>query len=278
MKRLADEATRLLSSCVAEGYSKCKGPEAFEWVSHKARHSFGVAFALRRISEIKPADWEFRDLAETSCLLHDVGRFYEHDGVSVITGFDHGKAGAGIVRKSGKFPKEVELAVKYHSVRNHNEIFSDADFLSLDDAGRFRAESLLKMVRDADKLENVDYAFSSAGIRTFFTIGGKSEISGFSKDMLSAFAAGNKTTLPRAMVRTEADKMLSMASWGYDLNYSESVSVFFVECLRPIIEALSKTPASPSETAMLKKGLQFLNEHLHERTVATKMGNRIRLP
>lgn len=83
---LSDSATLLLSETVTTAFSKSESDQVYEWIAHKHRHTIGVLHAYRRIVEfsgIKMSPETF-DRGEAACLLHDLGRFYEHNGKNVF--------------------------------------------------------------------------------------------------------------------------------------------------------------------------------------------------
>lgn len=83
---LSDAASKLLAETVANAFQNAKSDIVYEWIAHKHRHTIGVLHAFRRIAEnpsIKLTNEQF-DRAEAACLLHDLGRFYEHNGTEIF--------------------------------------------------------------------------------------------------------------------------------------------------------------------------------------------------
>jgi hypothetical protein len=161
-------------------------------------------------------------LAEAAALFHDVGRFPQYarygtfrDSVSE----NHGEWGVRVLRDEGILGRlhERERSLILSAVRYHNAF-------SVPDLGDPEAVFLLKLIRDADKLD-VWRVFAEyfgqpeeerAPAASLGLPGGR----GISDGNLDRVASGD--ILPLGAVRTADDFKLMLLSWVYGLNFRAS--------------------------------------------------------
>ena len=187
----------------------------------KYRHSLRVAENARLIAlDLGLAQAEIL-VAEGCGLLHDVGRFPQYKKYGSFRDadtVDHGAAGRQTLEIEG-LPllidagdwRRIACVVEYHNRKTANipvDIPDDVDYL-------------LKLIRDADKIDIMDLVLQSV------TRDGFRELS----DMLPHIRASRELTpevleeilktkaLSIGSLYTVADFLVMLASWFYDLNY-----------------------------------------------------------
>ena len=203
----------------------------------KYRHSLRVAENARLIARGIGLVSPEINLAEGCGLLHDIGRFAQYkcygsfsDAVTV----DHGRAGRQTLEDEG-LPGMIgaadwismACAVEYHN-RKTAEIPVDHP----DDA-----ERLLRLIRDADKLDIMDLVLESVARDGFRDLPDMLPHIHVSRELTSAVIEEvNKTkTVATGSLSTVADFLVMLASWFYDLNYPPARSL---AVSRKIIERL----------------------------------------
>ena len=116
-------------------------------IKHKYDHTFRVVNYAKEISESINLDEKETNRALVCALFHDLGRFpqaKEYDTFIDKDSFDHGDKSYEILYELGYDDDVVKTAVKYHnkkSLPNFDEI----------------TDLHCKLVRDADKLDILDY-------------------------------------------------------------------------------------------------------------------------
>ncbi len=185
----------------------------------KKDHSRRVATEARDMST--ELDWSLHDrkLAWVAGQLHDIGRFPQFarfgtfsDGSSV----DHGELGASVIQRENWFeqwPLEdydtVLTAVRYH---NRREIPTSV---------RRRALAMLRLVRDADKIDILRIVLSAVerdGFRDLPTMLPHIRLDGpISPQILKEVAQQRCASIRH--VKSLADFLLMQLSWVHDLNY-----------------------------------------------------------
>lgn len=205
----------------------------------KYHHSRRVAENTRLIAQM--LGWGQAEIltAESCGLIHDIGRFLQHlrygsfhDADTV----DHGRAGRLLLDEEG-IPAHLnhnEWLKISHAVEYHNKKVSDIPNNLPSDA-----VLLLKLIRDADKLDITDLVINS------ITDNGFKELS----DMLPHITPGRELT-PEVIeevlktktvsvtnLRTITDFLMMMVSWFYDLNYAPSL---ILAADRRILERIEK--------------------------------------
>lgn len=191
----------------------------------KYYHSRRVADNARLIAQM--LGWGQTDilLAESCGLIHDIGRFSQHlsygsfhDADTV----DHGRAGRLLLEEEG-IPAHLnynEWLKISHAVEYHNKKVSDIpDNLPSD------AVLLLKLIRDADKLDIMDLVINSVSANGFKEL----------PDMLPHITPGRELTsvvieeilktktVSVTNLRSVTDFLMMMVSWFYDFNYAPSL-------------------------------------------------------
>ena len=140
------------------------------WLTHKLKHTFQVTHEIMDIlyqekdvyNAFSASD---KELVELAALLHDLGRFYQHNKKQIFpsTQFEHGAAGVGVLKENPVFNNPIVLfAIAEH---NHYEInYGNSLYQNLDREDKKKAEIIAKMVRDADKLDNIRHTIYTGDI------------------------------------------------------------------------------------------------------------------
>ena len=197
-------------------------------------------------------------LAEGCGLVHDIERFSQyacygsfHDADTV----DHGKEGRRILEIEGVQShfdaadwESIAWAVEYHN-KKASDIPSHLDG---------ETGLLLRLVRDADKLDIMDLVMQSVASDGF------SEL----PDMLPQIRTGRELT-PGVMeellknktvsvdhLRTVTDFVVMLASWFYDLNYA------FTRCLAADRHILQRIAIELPDTKDIRELLTDIRAHL----------------
>jgi len=188
----------------------------------KYRHSRRVAENARLIAQ--SLEWNPAEilLAEGCGLIHDIGRFSQfvrygsfHDAETM----DHGMEGHRILQTEQlrtHFDADdwncLLCAVEYH-----NKKVSD-----ISDHFPGKADSLLRLIRDADKLDIMDLVLKSIAGNGFRELPDmlphirldRNVSPGIMEEIL------NTRTVSVSRLRTVTDFVVMLASWFYDMNYA----------------------------------------------------------
>lgn len=156
------KATQLLLQHYHNWSQGCN-EEVLKYNSHKVRHSMWVLevwrnliVKLRENSNIKD-DTVLR--AEIIFILHDIDRFYQNNKNLIIseTDFDHWDHWFEIA-KNHDYDNKILLWIKYHNKININWLYEDQLFNQMNDLDKQETLLLTKLIRDADKLQNMIYS------------------------------------------------------------------------------------------------------------------------
>lgn len=167
---------------------------------------------------------EFIDLAKTVLILHDIARFEEIVLRSQnIYNYDHGVEGAKMLERVPLFNNIlITLPIKHHG-HMIEDFYNDNVFKNIDDPEQKEdVMNLIFLVRDADKIANFNQLCNPhfhEWHKYFFPEKDTSpQITPVVKD-----AFMQETIVPRPDIKTRADRMLSLLSWFYDINYNASL-------------------------------------------------------
>lgn len=158
------EATKLICNAYSSQYAKFKTKEDCEkYFLHKLKHTFAVAHTIIDImireDSIQPyLTTEVKELIELSAILHDLARFYQCDeNGNFIPNyiFHHGAKAVDILKANPLFNNPILL----FAISSHDLISIDYNseyYTSLFDKDKKIADIVAKILRDADKLENME--------------------------------------------------------------------------------------------------------------------------
>jgi hypothetical protein len=205
----------------------------------KYTHSQRVAENARQIAIGLKLDNTEILLAEICGLFHDIGRFLQYERFGSFRDadtLDHGLAGRQVLEAEGIASyfsandwARVSCAVEYHN-RKTDDIPSDLPA---------EAKKLLKLIRDADKLDIMDLVLQSVARDGFRELPDMlphiSLIRELTPAVLEEFHK-NKA-ISTGSLATVTDFLVMLATWFYDFNYAPS---WQLAASRKIIERLGK--------------------------------------
>ncbi|MBQ8465349.1 MAG: HD domain-containing protein [Alphaproteobacteria bacterium] len=211
-------------------------------IDHKFRHSVAVLYAGERIiketPELKNTSESFRKLAKTALLFHDVGRFEEavkrHNTpnltakAEVLNQYDHGLLGYNALKDNPKYNDiRIVLAVRYHG-KMMDEVRKSSLWQKTQACPEGKeAQEILYLVRDADKLANLENIKKEDHLRKdlFYKLLSKEALqAGLSEKVKEQFLSGQTVLSPT--VYSFADRVLMILSWIFDLNYQKTKEIF----------------------------------------------------
>jgi HD superfamily phosphohydrolase YqeK len=225
----------------------------------KIEHTGHVCGIITRIAESQDLTLNESLIAETAALFHDIGRFPQYgkyktfrDSISV----NHGRLGADVLiheQVLDDLPEDEQAGI-VNAVRFHNALAVP----DLEDPGH---RQLLKMVRDADKLDiwriflgfyesdQADIA-SEAGM-------GLPDLPVYSDAVIRDIDQGHTASMKN--LRTMNDFKLMLMSWAYDLNFNEALRLLDEQ------DYLNRMAAQLPRTETIDRVRASLLSYVHER-------------
>jgi len=228
----------------------------------KEEHTHNVCANIIRVAAEEGLEDERLLLAETTALLHDVGRFEQYhqfrtfrDSISV----DHAALGAEIIREidllADLFPHERDVV--NHAVENHNAFLIPAGIVG---------EQLyfLRLLRDADKLDIWRVFIENYEL----PVEKRSEVVelGFpnqpycSPEVLEKIV--RQELVPLSAARTLSDFKLLQLAWVYDLSFTES---FRIVAEKDIVKRIAATLPHGEE---VQAAVDTIQSYVDERSAA----------
>lgn len=249
-------ATQILSSAYTQQIAT-QGEDNHVWLHHKLRHSFNVACYIMDIFTSEKNIYELfsseeRSLVESTAILHDLGRFYQYKDKKHIPSaiFDHGEEGAKMLLNNSDFnDKKMLFAIAEHGHYTIN--YDNPFYTSLSQSERQKADILVKLLRDADKFDNLRFFINYDKERIFGLP--KGPLSENVKQDLSA-----KRTVNISHLQTASDGLAVKLSWVNDINFSATKKKlqdfdFINKCLTSMIER----GASAEDIRFLQENLSY---------------------
>ena len=185
-------------------------------------------------------------LAQVAALCHDLGRFPQYQEFRTFMdsqSVNHALLSAQILKQNSllDFLPKAERDSVHFAVRLHN-VFSIPSGLPPE------TEDLLRLVRDADKLDIwrvfIDYFFAPEGERANAAGLGFPDLPDCSPEVLAAVQAGQMVQL--TMLKSLHDFKLLQLSWVYDINFQSTLRLIKE---RGVLEQLAAT--LPKDQAVL---------------------------
>lgn len=205
----------------------------------KFGHSLRVAENARLIAEGLGLDPDDIQLAYLCSLVHDIGRFIQHERYGSFRDadtLDHGLAGRQVLEEenlASYFSPEnwmrIICAVEYHNRK------TDAIPAGLS----AKTRELLNIIRDADKLDILDLVLQSVARDGFRNLPDMLPHIRLSRELTPAVLEEfqKNKTISSGSLATLADFLAMLATWFYDLNYAPSRRL---AASRRIIERMEK--------------------------------------
>ena len=215
-------ATRLLISHYHDSLDRAETLKVEQWVAMKIRHTYAVLHCAQGIlatsSELAGISDHTRRRCELAALLHDIGRFHQHDGQRMFNHleFEHGYEGYKILVDVGYTDPAILLAVKYHNKISLDGLSEEPEYIEATSEERECILIACRIVRDADKLQNLEYYVFDNGkyYHTLFAEGKGS----IHPEALRQYMSGQ--LVAHEYTKTPIDSVLGMASWLHDIHYS----------------------------------------------------------
>ena len=219
----------LATKLIGDTYSKQivdQNEEVSLWLLHKLKHTFGVVHDIMNIFYEEKDLYNFltdeeREIVELSAILHDLGRFYQHkDGRHLLNDeFDHGLEAVKILKDIPEFNNPILL----FAIGEHNRFAISYDnpyYQQLNEHDKKVADIVAKLLRDADKLENIrDFIYHGVPKRLYkFT-----SLEPLSENV--KLAVKNKKSVLRSDMKTSSDRVADYLAWIYDINYQTTKSI-----------------------------------------------------
>lgn len=213
------DAARIILDAYGENMAMARDEDMEAWLLHKAAHSFAVAGIAEEITlaeaELEPLrrNERERENAMLGAILHDLGRLYQHrDGKRLKSSeFDHGKKAVELLAGMKRFDDPAIL----FAIDEHDSFkidFSNPYYVGLPDDRKPAAMLAARLLRDADKLENIRNFRMFSGNR--FSIGERSPLSARMREVIESgapvrYADGSNPT----------DEAAGMLSWISDIEF-----------------------------------------------------------
>lgn len=232
MNTLYKQAKVLLHQEYQKNYEIVKSSDFHRaYVDEKIRHSLQVSGAgngiLRNEKYFMNRSEEFIDIAKTAIVLHDIFRFTEvRRWFETGQKSDHGVEGAAMLRKLPPFDdRRIALSIKHHS-HLIEDFYQDAEYTDIADQNLKKdIEHIHFAVRDADKIANWQILTNEFEAMRPVWLPNPDD---FSEKQAEFTPEGWQNFLQAKLVakkdiHTNADTLLSVLSWLFDINYTYSV-------------------------------------------------------
>ena len=228
---LYEKAKKLLMAEYHQNFEAVRGSLYHEtYMNEKIRHSFQVSGAGNGILAHEPyfankCD-SFIDVARTAVLLHDIYRFRE---VRLLfeTGqkIKHDMMGAEFLKETSDFNDMlIWLPIKYHG-QMIERFYEDSTYLSQNEKMQEDLKHIAFAVRDADKIANwYLLAHEWEAVKSVW-INHPDDFSPeqatINDTLWDCFARAE--VAPNKLRRTNAETLISVLCWLFDMNYTYSV-------------------------------------------------------
>lgn len=202
------------------------------YIDEKLRHSLQVSGAgngiLRNESYFQNRSPEFLDIARTAIVLHDIFRFTEVRRW-FLTGekSDHGVEGAQMLKNIPEFSDiRITLSIKHHG-HMVERFYEDPEYTEIADLNLKKdIEHIHFAVRDADKIANWQILTNEfEDMRKVWLPHAEDRSKAQGKIDETAWKSFvNEQIVPRSCLKTNADELISVVSWLFDMNYKYCVT------------------------------------------------------
>lgn len=212
-------------------------------IRHKLIHSIRVLNFGQHIAENTPIynqkqTQELRDIAKKALLFHDVGRFEEavlryqseknNEYVKASSlKYNHCIIGHDVLCNDSLYnDKRILFAVRYHGCMIDDAYMSD--MLKNETSETLKEEMLhiLFLVRDADKLENMDSIKNKDTLKKdifYKQLTAEAKIAPPSPEVIEQLF--RKEIVKYSTVYSYADRIIMVLSWFFDINYDASFNI-----------------------------------------------------
>ena len=212
----------MASKIIGDAYAKQsvgQNEGIMSWLAHKLKHTFGVAHDIMDILYNEKEIYDFltpeeREYVELSAILHDLGRFYQHkDGRHLSNSeFNHGQYAVDLLKDNPDFNNPIIL----FAIGEHNKMeisYDNPYYTNLSEHDKKVAEITAKLLRDADKLENIKQFTFEGYPKLTYEI--KIEpMSDYVKNCVITHAP-----VSNQITKNTVDRIVGLLSWVSDINY-----------------------------------------------------------
>jgi len=225
------EMTSLFQKHIEIQNKKIQTQEVLNYFNHKIRHTYAVLFEAQRILTWEKEEFNNEKIikkAEIANLLHDIWRLYQNDWKRVLSNneFEHWDFWFELLKEEGITDLSILFAVKYHNKKLLDLLFQENKFKIQSEEKREEILKVLKITRDADKLQNLEYILFNAEDKLFFRYKEKDEKNNlYTKEVLDSFL--NWDLIDSKLIKTQIDYLLLLSSWVFDLNFETSKKILF---------------------------------------------------
>lgn len=201
------------------------------YVEEKIRHSWQVAGAgngiLRNEVWFQSCSESVLNAAKTAILLHDIYRFREIRGMyENKLKIDHGAKGAELLKQFAEFNSPlIVLPVKHHG-HMIEDFYADPEYQMIQSESMKEAIAhIIFAVRDADKIANWNLLGNEFSNMRELWVDFPDDLSleqgQISSQLWSDFCA--MKIAPLSCIKTNADAIVSVICWLFDMNYRSAV-------------------------------------------------------
>jgi len=191
--------------------------------NHKVRHTYAVLFVAQQIMWNEKEIFDNKEKIkkwEIASLLHDIARFYQNNGERILDNkeFEHGDIWYEILKNEWYTDLSILFWVKYHNKLNIDWLYKEYDFKKCSETEQKEIIDIANLVRDADKIQNLEYILFDPYNELFIL--NKNEKWKFTQINLDDFL--NWKVTKYIYKNTAIDRIINLASWIFDLNFSYS--------------------------------------------------------
>lgn len=195
--------------------------------THKIRHIIWVLETWRnlliKMKENQDIPSEYVKNAELIFIFHDLWRFYQNDKIKVVPDsiIDHWMKSWELTNLEW-YDKKIYLSIIHHNRYKLDWLFEEKDYIKMSDEDKKETLFLTKILRDADKLQNMIYTIFdiemltklNPDITTHWNI--NSEVIGFLKQNIP---------VDRKCIKTIWDNVTWLLWRIFDINFKESIDM-----------------------------------------------------
>lgn len=217
----------LASKMIGDAYSDQiinQNDNITSWLAHKLKHTFGVAHDIMDILYNEKELFNFltpqeKELVELSAILHDLGRFYQHRDGRHLTNkeFDHGAYAVKVLKDNPNFNNPILL----FAIEEHNQIairYDNPYFTNLSEHDKKVADITAKLLRDADKLENIkQFTFEGYPKLTYDIL--NEPMSDYVRDCIL-----HDSQVSNLITKNTVDRIAGCLTWVFDIYYETTRS------------------------------------------------------
>ena len=233
--------------------------------NHKIRHSIWVLEYGRLILlRMDNLSFEEKTQAEVAFLLHDLWRFYQNNWEKILSGtiFEHGDAWYNISKKEW-WSEAISLAIKYHNKKSIELLYEEIWYINVSLKEKEKIEFLVKITRDADKIENMIYSIYNIDHLLLLDRSNKTIIKNWiTSECLDGIL--DKKLISKKYINTDIDRILVLLSWVFDINFKQTKEILIENNYLEKIKEILKGYLTVEEFKKLEKVFEICNLELNK--------------